>query len=221
MSNTSGSGVLSNLFRGVVAKRLSSVEVDAKRSNQHEFNGSKPLINLFGREQPLRLKTDFYRMSNAGEFLSDSGLLTWYDARAQHPTRSEYRLYYYENAVTRLACAGDTLLIGRKYDGSTFLLTSPSTGAAAVRIAWLFGIEIQAGAACAALDLDHAERLRLSGGLQIGLSEPASLWEPELDVLLEGEAPEMRSAVRELQRRLSQGAVTASDRPMPTEDGEW
>lgn len=219
MSKPNDAGVLSRLFRGVVFKRLSPVEVDAKRSNQHEFNGSKPLIDLFGREQPQRLKTDFYRMSNAGEFLSESGLLTWYDARARHPTRTEYRLYYYDNSVTQQACAGDTLLIGRKFDGSTFLLTSPSTGAAAVRIAWLFGIEIEPGAAFAALDLDHKERLQLSDGLQIGFSEPSSAWEPESNAALEGEAPEIRSAVRELQKRLSQGMTI--DRPLQTQDGEW
>jgi hypothetical protein len=211
--------VLSNLFRGVVVKRLAAVEVDAKRSNQHEFNGSKPLIELFGRHQPQRFQTDFYRMTNAGEFMSASGMLTWYDARARHPTRTEYRLYYYDNSVTQLASAGDTLLIGRKIDGSTFLLTSPSTGAAAIRIAWLFGIEIEPGAAFAALDLNRAEQLQLSKGLQLGFSESPQAWEAENHIVLEGEAPEIRSAVLELQRRLGQGA--ASGHPFQSQEGEW
>jgi hypothetical protein len=212
-------GMLSNLFRGVVVKKLATVEVDAKRSNQHEFNGSKPLIDLFGRQQPQRLQTDFYRMSSAGKLMSASGMLTWYDARARHPTRTEYRLYYYDNPVTQQASAGDTLLIGRKVDGSTFLLTAPSTGAAAARIAWLFGIEIEPGAAFAALDLNRTDKLQLSEGLQFGLSEPASVWEAENHAVLEGESPEIRSAVRELQRRLSERSTSGG--PFQSQEGEW
>lgn len=211
--------ILSKLFRGVVVKQLAPVEVDAKRSNQHEFNGSKPLIDLFGKQQPQRLQTDFYRMSSAGELMSASGMLTWYDARARHPTRTEYRLYYYDNSVTQQASAGDTLLIGRKFDGSTFLLTAPSTGAAASRIAWLFGIEIKPGAAFAALDLNRTDKLRLTKGLQIGLSELPSAWEAESQAALEGERPEIRSAVRELQRRLSQGSTSGA--PFRSQEGEW
>lgn len=212
-------GILSKLFRGVVVKQLAPVEVDAKRSNQHEFNGSKPLIELFGKQQPQRLQTEFYRMSRTGKLMSASGMLTWYDARARHPTRTEYRLYYYDNSVTRQARAGDTLLIGRKFDGSTFLLTAPSTGAAASRIAWLFGIEIKPGAAFAALDLDRADKQQLGEGLQIGLSELPSAWEAESQAELEGENPEIRSAVRELQRRLSQ--TSSSNNAFQTQEGEW
>ncbi|QDF37437.1 hypothetical protein FJN17_07540 [Bradyrhizobium symbiodeficiens] len=212
-------GILSKLFRGVVVKQLAPVEVDAKRSNQHEFNGSKPLIELFGKQQPQRLQTDFYRMSRTGKLMSASGMLTWYDARARHPTRSEYRLYYYDNSVTRQARAGDTLLIGRKFDGSTFLLTAPSTGAAASRIAWLFSIEIKPGAAFAALDLDRADKQHLSKELQLGLAELPAAWEAETDAALKEERPEIRSAVRELQRKLSQGST--SDTPFLSQEGEW
>lgn len=212
-------GILSKLFRGVVVKKLAPVEVEAKRSNQHEFNGSKPLLDLFGRQQPQRLQTEFYRMSGAGELTSASGMLTWYDARARHPTRTEYRLYYYDNPVTRQASAGDTLLIGRKVDGSTFLLTAPSTGAVASRIAWLFGIEIKPGAAFAALDLNRADKQQLSEGLQIGLSELPSAWEAESHAALEGEQPEIRSAVRELQRRLGRGSP--SNTAFQSREGEW
>lgn len=213
-----GTGVLSDLFRGIVFKRLSPVEVDAVRSNQHEFNGSSPLIELFGREQPQRLDTDFYWMSNAGQLLSERGMLTWYDARARHPTRTEYRLYYYDNSVTRKATAGDTLLIGRKPDESTFLLIAPSTGAAATRIAWLFGIEVEPGAAFAALDLDAAERSRLRLGLGMSAGEGQPAWEAEKEKALPIQPPELRSSIRELQRRLGSSEEWSYDeRSLPFE----
>ncbi|TIQ33090.1 MAG: hypothetical protein E5X48_25110 [Mesorhizobium sp.] len=195
-------GVLSSLFRGIVFKRLANVEVDATRSNQHEFNGSRPLLDLFGREQPLRMPTDFYHMSDIGHLQSERGLLTWYDARARHPTRTEYRLYYYDNAVTRQAKAGDTLIIGRKVDGSTFLLVAPSTGAVAKRIAWLFGIEVAPGAAFAALDLDAAEKAGLSNALGLSDADDTSFWQAEESPRLAAEPPELRDAIRVLQKQL-------------------
>lgn len=211
-----GTGVLSDLFRGIVFKRLSPVEVDAVRSNQHEFNGSRPLIELFGREQPQRLDTDFYWMSNAGQLLSERGMLTWYDARARHPTRTEYRLYYYDNSVTRKATAGDTLLIGRKPDDSTFLLIAPSTGAAATRIAWLFGIEVEPGAAFAALDLDAAERSGLSIAFGMDDPEEMSSWETDESARLSNEPPELRDSIRILQKRLGEHANRPAAKALPT-----
>ncbi|MER8470435.1 hypothetical protein NKH23_13570 [Mesorhizobium sp. M1328] len=211
-----GTGVLSDLFKGIVFKRLCPVEVDAVRSNQHEFNGSRPLIELFGREQPQRLDTDFYWMSNAGQLVSERGMLTWYDARARHPTRTEYRLYYYDNSVTRKATAGDTLLIGRKLDKSTFLLIAPSTGAAATRIAWLFGIEVEPGAAFAALDLDAAERSGLS--IAFGMDNPDEMasWETDESVRLSDEPPELRNSIRILQKKLGEYASRTEVTTLPT-----
>jgi len=207
---STATGLLSALFRGIVFKRLSAVEVNSTRSNQHEFNGSRPLVNLFGLEQPQRLGTDFYRLSDNGRLLSARGLLTWYDARARHPTRTEYRLYYYDNTVTREACEGDTLIIGRKLDGTTFLLTTSASGQAATRIAWLFGIEVVPGAAFAALDLDQAERSRLLHGLggSVSNDEPPA-WEAESEAVLADVAPTLRSAIRQLQRHL--GTSGSSD----------
>ncbi|NKC52245.1 hypothetical protein HED63_26440 [Ochrobactrum cytisi] len=69
-------GVLSAAFSGAVFKRLSAVETDITRSNQHEFNGSKPLIGLFGKEHPQKLPTDFIRMSDDGSVLAETGMLT-------------------------------------------------------------------------------------------------------------------------------------------------
>ena len=42
--------------------------------------------------------------------------MTWYDARANHPTRTEYRLYYPDATISRLAAPGDLLVIAKLLD---------------------------------------------------------------------------------------------------------
>jgi len=209
-------GVLSPSFSGAVFKRLSAVETDIARSNQHEFNGSKPLIGLFGREHPQKMQSDFIRMSDDGAVLAETGMLTWYDARARHPTRSEYRLYYYENSVTKEAREGDILLIGKRHDGSTLVLMAPGSGIAAARIAWLFGIEVEPGAAFAALDLDDDERSTLGHGLGFTL-DSGSLWESETDPILPNDGEDGVPAVRAIQRLLGKERewVSEGDWPLP------
>ncbi|RVN54213.1 hypothetical protein [Sinorhizobium meliloti] len=206
-------GVLSPSFSGAVFKRLSAVETDIARSNQHEFNGSKPLIGLFGREHPQKIQTDFIRMSDEGGVLAETGMLTWYDARARHPTRSEYRLYYYDNAVTAKAREGDILLIGKRHDHSTLVLMAPGSGLAAARIAWLFGIEVEPGAAFAALDLDDNERAALGQGLGIAL-DTGSLWESEIDPVLAHGEKDGLPAVRAVQQLVGKEREWKSD-------GDW
>ena len=39
-------GVLSSYFDGAVAKKLVAVDIDRKRSNQHEFNGTAELRSV-------------------------------------------------------------------------------------------------------------------------------------------------------------------------------
>jgi hypothetical protein len=203
-------GVLSAWFSGAVFKRLSAVETDITRSNQHEFNGSKPLVELFGKEHPQKLRTDFIRMSDDGGVLAETGMLTWYDARARHPTRSEYRLYYYENAVTANAREGDFLLIGKRHDGSTLVLMAPGSGLAAARIAWLFGIEVEPGAAFAALDLSEDERSVLGDGFGIS-TDTGSLWESEVDPALSDNGKGGLPAVRAVQQLVGQERNWESD----------
>ena len=206
-------GVLSPSFRGAVFKRLSAVETDITRSNQHEFNGSKPLIGLFGKEHPQKIPTDFIRMSDDGGVMAETGMLTWYDARARHPTRSEYRLYYYDNSVTAEAREGDILLIGKRHGGSTLVLMAPGSGVAAARIAWLFGIEVEPGAAFAALDLSDDERSALGHGLGISPNTGSS-WESEIDPVLGNDSNFGLSSIRAVQQ------VVGHERRWKS-DGDW
>jgi hypothetical protein len=89
-------------------KTLSAVEARPERSNQHEFNGVLQLKEIFGLEKFERLATFHIRGTN----VLTQAKVTWYDAREEHPTRSEYRLYFQSNTVMAEAHEGDNILIG-------------------------------------------------------------------------------------------------------------
>lgn len=107
-------------------KTISAVEARPERSNQHEFNGVAALKNVFGAD-----RAEFnVQFSVRGENISDRANVTWYDAREEHPTRSEFRLYFQSNRVMDSAQEGDNVIIG--YDGQgqlhCILIRTGSTG---------------------------------------------------------------------------------------------
>lgn len=103
-------------FAGVVAKLLKPVEVDPKRSNQHEFNSVNGLKSLLGEQRRIFPAKFLYfdRESDTPDIWEDK--VTWYDSRERHPVRSEYRLYFSEKRVFELTSPGDLLIIGRRSD---------------------------------------------------------------------------------------------------------
>lgn len=102
-------------------KTLSAVEAVPQRSNQHEFNGVRELKEVFGPDQ-LSLTATF---SVRGTSASDQANVTWYDARASHPTRSEYRLYFQSNRVMQEAKEGDNILVGYDSIGRLHVILIP------------------------------------------------------------------------------------------------
>ena len=120
-------GMLSDHFEGVAVKKLSAVEADTTRSNQHEFNGVSELKALLGEAQPVKFDTRFVWMGEEQEAIAVDGILTWYDARAAHPTRSEYRLYFPTTPISELAKEGDTLFIAKRTNGTLLVIITPAT----------------------------------------------------------------------------------------------
>lgn len=203
------SDALAAEFTHVVFKRLSAVEADRSRSNQHEFNAPKALRDAFGAEQPRRIETDFVWMPDDGDFLTERGDLTWYDARARHPTRSEYRVYYRDNAVTGQAKAGALLLIALRPNGTVLLVLAPGTGLAAARISWLFGIEVSPGSVFAALDIDSAAGRTLSSRLGMSPDRQSTGWEEDSEMLVAQSDEELRRKAAAAQKKVA--TVTASE----------
>jgi hypothetical protein len=83
---------LSEHFSGIGYKRLSTVEIDAARSNQHELNGISKFKKIFGSQKVSFSARFLFFSDEEDSFLEELGNSTWYDARENHLTRSEFRL---------------------------------------------------------------------------------------------------------------------------------
>ena len=139
-------GYLSQHFNGVAIKRLSAVEADVIRSNQHEFNGVESLRAILGEPSgKVRFEAKFLYLSDQDdEPVTEEGFLTWYDARQKAREergvmRQEYRLYFPTNLVSQCAAEGDLLVIARRVDGDLLAIVAEKDTTIERQIVWLFG----------------------------------------------------------------------------------
>ncbi len=133
-------GYLSEFFTGISMKRLSAVEADQARSHQHEYNGDKDLIKVFGKatdKQPFKALYIYFSDSDDEPIVAE-GTLTWYDARLKHKTRTEHRLYFPANQVSLVAAEGDSLIVGLRPDSSVLVVVAQGESAIASQLQWLF-----------------------------------------------------------------------------------
>lgn len=131
---------LSKYFKGIVAKRLSEVEVNPSISNQHEFNGINEFKAILGSAKKVLDGIFIYLNDDEDNTFQEIGLLTWYNARDNHPTRNEYRLYYPSNKVMEKASAGDLLLIGLTHENRLAVVIAPSGSTSEQQLLWLFDL---------------------------------------------------------------------------------
>lgn len=139
-------GYLSEYFEGVAAKRLSAVEANIVKSNQHEFNGVEGLREILGEPEgkvQYQAKLTYITDQDDEPIVADS-TLTWYDARQKARKergvmRWEYRLYFKTTNVSLNAAAGDLLVIAKPRDGSLLVVIAESGSSIARQIEWLFG----------------------------------------------------------------------------------
>jgi hypothetical protein len=138
-------GMLSAHFKGFGMKRLSKVETDPDTSNQHEFNGVSSYKKVFGPDK-MELPAIFMFLSDAEDKCqTESGSITWYDARANHPNRSEYRLYYSSSTVMPCAVAGDLCIVARQQDDTALVIIADENSSIEAQLIWLFGVESSIG----------------------------------------------------------------------------
>jgi hypothetical protein len=135
-------GYLSEYFEGVAAKRLSAVEADETRSNQHEYNATKAMLDFMGRPaEKSRLPARFVYMCDEDDDPAfEDAFLTLYDSRERHPTRSEYRFYFPTTQVSQLAGENDLLVLAKRRDGGMLVIVAENGSSAANQIEWLFGL---------------------------------------------------------------------------------
>lgn len=135
-------GYLSQYFNEIAAKSLRDVEINSLVSNQHEFNGVTGLRKMLGEPSgKVRYETTFIYLTDFEDNpIIENGILTWYDARENHPTRTEYRLYFPENQVFQYANTGDILIIAKRPDNTLLAIVAENETTIASQIIWLFGI---------------------------------------------------------------------------------
>jgi hypothetical protein len=135
------SSPLSDYFRGVGVKRLTSVEIAPQTSNQHEFNGINEFKAILGTEKRKFTTKFIYLTDDVEKLLEDDGFMTWYNARENHPSRTEYRLYYSGNEVLTAASSGDLVVVGKTAENNIAVIIAPQHSTSEKQLLWLFGME--------------------------------------------------------------------------------
>lgn len=136
-------GYLSNYFKYYAVKRLSSVEINPRMSNQHEFNGVSSFKDIFGSGQKSYPSKMIYLGEDEVENLTEDCQVTWYDARENHPKRSEYRLYYTSNILSEVANPGDLLVIAMSSEALIYIIVAKSGSTYENNLIWLFDMPDQ------------------------------------------------------------------------------
>ena len=134
-------GFLADYFEGFGYKRLKPVEIDPEVSHEHEFNGINQFKKLFGlgkRYLPCRVT---YLADDEDEITEDNVRLTWYDARENHPTRSEYRLYYPDSDCFDKAASEDLMIVCKNRDDTVTMFIAKNGDTFENQLSWLFGIK--------------------------------------------------------------------------------
>lgn len=134
---------LSHWFRGAAAKKLSAVEVSPESSNQHEFQATVEMQRFLGPAFPRRdIPTRFVYLDDGEDPISSDAHVRYYDARERHPTRSEARLYYPDNAAIQAARPGDVLIFAVRKNGEAAALIAREESSAAAQLLWLFNFDL-------------------------------------------------------------------------------
>ena len=120
-------GHLRHRFAGVGVKRLSAVDAEPARSNQHEVGTTRGMREQFlGEVQYQRFPVRYVWLGKDQNSFSVDGTATHYDARERQAHRAaEWRLYYSSNAVTGATREGDIMFLALDNDGLLYFIVAP------------------------------------------------------------------------------------------------
>ena len=133
--------ISSRSFPAFAAKRLSAVEAYPSVSNQHEFNGISALRRILG-DHRVELPIQFTYLTDGGPTFTADDSCTWYDARENHPTRTEFRLYFPSNPVMNAAEEGDLILFCANASRALTVIVAPSGSNAETQLLREFRLRI-------------------------------------------------------------------------------
>lgn len=136
-------GMLADYFDEAAFKILAQVDIISHASNQHEWNGVSALKKLFGTHRNEYHVIFTYLHEEESRISSVEGMVTWYDSREKSRARtgrSEFRLYYPSNDVTREMKVGDLLVIAKK-DMTFHIFIAEKFSVAEQQLLWMFGTD--------------------------------------------------------------------------------
>lgn len=212
-------GFLSQYFEAVAAKKLSEVEINPRKSHQHEFNGTRELKRVLRTSERTVFPSKFIWIEEQNEALSEDGKVTWYDARENHKTRSEFRLYFPSNPVTEMASAGDTMFIARRTDNTLLIVLTSSGSTIENQLYWLFGLEVPTEGSFNTVEFSSANDHEVDFAVRFILDELGiEIEEPENDYIdgllqpLKGQFPNVQEFSAFAQRTIK-ASVNMKDDP--------
>ena len=140
-------------------KRAVAVEVTGL-SNQHEFNGVAALRQVLGEQRRSWDAIPWHILRDDGDHARETHGLTWYDSRENHPTRSEWRLYYtgLEGRQTLIA-PGDLIVLLRREDGQLVLVSASAHSTWESQIITIFGVPSDLGGRFVSASLEQVDAL--------------------------------------------------------------
>lgn len=139
-----GYGRLRDYFSGVSVKRLSAVDSEPARSNQHEVSTTQAMREQFlGNMQKQQFPAIYIWLDEDLDSIIVNDTATHYDVREQKLGRKpEWRLYYSANSVTDAMREGDTLFLALNKKGVLYFIVAPEASIYQQQLLWLFGLTL-------------------------------------------------------------------------------
>lgn len=135
-------GQLRDCFAGAGVKRLTAVDAEPARSNQHEINTTRAMRDQFLGVTRQEFAVTYVWLGRDQEGFTSQGRATHYDTRENRPGRSpEWRLYYRGNPVTEAMQEGDALFLALTNDRQLYFIVAPGGSTSERQLSWLFGLE--------------------------------------------------------------------------------
>ena len=135
-------GQLRDCFAGAGVKRLSAVDSEPRRSNQHEVGTTREMRRQFlGEVQRETFRVLYVWLAEDQDGFTIEGTATHYDTREQNPGRApEWRLYYPSNPVTEAMRERDTLFLALTNERLLYFIVAPQGSTSEQQLSWLFDL---------------------------------------------------------------------------------
>ena len=135
-------GQLRDHFAGVGVKRLTAVDAESAKSNQHEVGTTRDMRDQFLGLARETFAATYVWLGREQDGFTVEGTATHYDARENRPDRSpEWRLYYPANPVTEAMREGNALFLALTNDRHLWFIVAPEASTSERQLSWLFALQ--------------------------------------------------------------------------------